>query len=326
MFGIKKRFTARLLCAILATLTVGLTACSGGGNTETEQTKADAGAASHAENRTADTATATGSGQDKTADSPTDTADTAGTADSTELIVFAAASMTETLTQLAETYQTVAPGVHLTFNFDSSGTLKTQIQEGADCDVFISAAQKQMDQLDSASENNPEGLDFVLAGTRVDLLENKVVLVTPAGNPAGITSFADVGQASLLVLGNADVPVGQYAQEIFTSLGLWDTLNAERKITFAGNVKEVTAQVAEGTADCGVIYVTDARSAIDAGSQLEVIAEAPADSHQPVIYPAAVLNGSHHLDEAKAFLAFLQTDASSVVFEAVGFSVPKDND
>jgi len=138
-----------------------------------------------------------------------------------ELIVFAAASMTETLTEIAEQYKTVAPNVTLTFNFDSSGTLKTQIQEGAECDVFISAGQKQMNQLDITADAsvNTEGLDFVLEGTRTNLLENKVTLVVPEGNPKGIESFDDLIEGLkagtvMLAMGNSDVPVGQYTQKI----------------------------------------------------------------------------------------------------------------
>ena len=136
-------------------------------------------------------------------------------ADPVTLNVFAAASMTETLTEIQEMYKEAAPNVTLVFNFDSSGTLKTQIQEGADCDVFISAAQKQMNQLDKDAdpEVNTDGLDYVLEGTRVNLLENKVVLAVPDGNPKNIESFADLGtdKLSLLALGNEDVPVGQYS-------------------------------------------------------------------------------------------------------------------
>lgn len=239
-----------------------------------------------------------------------------------ELTVFAAASMTETMTQIAQAYKTVAPDITLVYNFDSSGTLKTQIQEGADCDIFISAAQKQMDQLDAAKDaggGNTEGLDFVLQGTRVDLVENKVTLVVPEGDPAGVASFEDVAtdKVSLIALGNADVPVGQYSQEIFTYLGVWDQLNDDQKITFGTNVKEVTSQVAEGAVDCGVVYGTDAYSA-----GLEVVAQAPEGSHTPVVYPAAVLNITKHEAEARAFLDYLQSDDCAAVFEAVGFSIP----
>lgn len=242
-------------------------------------------------------------------------------ADPVELVVFAAASMTETLNQIAEQYKATAPNVTLTFNFDSSGTLKEQVQQGADCDLFISAAQKQMNQLDSTADIavNTDGLDFVLQGTRVNLLSNKVVLVVPEGNPAGVTSFDDVAteKVKLVALGNSDVPVGQYSEEIFTSMGVWDGLNADQKITFGTNVKEVTAQVAEAAVDCGVVYATDAASA-----GLTVIAEAPADSHKPVVYPAAVLNITKHEAEAKSFLAYLGSDDCVAVFESVGFSIP----
>lgn len=165
-----------------------------------------------------------------------------------ELVVFAAASMTETLTEIAEDYKEIAPNVTLTFNFDSSGTLKTQIQEGAACDVFISAGQKQMDQLDAAADPavNTEGLDFVAQGTRLNLLENKVTLCVPEGNPAGLTSFDDLAAKLsagdiLLAMGNSDVPVGQYTQKILAYYGLDEAALAEAGVlTYGTNVKEVT--------------------------------------------------------------------------------------
>ena len=235
------------------------------------------------------------------------------------LNVFAAASMTETLTEIQEMYKDVAPNVTLVFNFDSSGTLKTQIQEGADCDLFISAAQKQMNQLDKDAdpEVNTEGLDYVLEGTRVNLLENKVVLAVPDGNPKDIESFEDLGtdKLSLLALGNEDVPVGQYSTEILTNLGILDSLEAEGKITYGSNVKEVTTQVSEAAADAGIIYATDAFSA-----GLTVVDQAEGDLCKQVIYPAAVLNISRNPEAAKEFLAYLQTDTCMQVFEAVGFT------
>ena len=238
------------------------------------------------------------------------------------LNVFAAASMTETLTEIQETYKEVAPNVTLVFNFDSSGTLKTQIQEGADCDVFISAAQKQMNQLDKDAdpEVNTEGLDYVLEGTRINLLENKVVLAVPDGNPKGIESFADLGtdKLSLLALGNEDVPVGQYSEEILTNLGILDQLEQENKITYGSNVKEVTTQVSEAAADAGIIYATDAYSA-----GLPVVAQADDIMCKQVIYPAAVLNISENQDAAEAFLDYLKTDDCMKVFEEVGFTAVK---
>lgn len=159
--------------------------------------------------------------------------------------------------EIAELYKEQAPNVSLVFNFDSSGTLKTQIEEGADCDVFISAAPKQMNELDGskdAESGNPDGLDFVLQGTRIDLLENKVALAVPDGNPAGISSYEDLaaglGDGSImLAMGNADVPVGQYTQKILAYYDLSEEdLAAAGSITYGSNVKEVTTQVSEAGA------------------------------------------------------------------------------
>ena len=240
-----------------------------------------------------------------------------------ELTVFAAASLTETLTQIAEDYKTAAPDVTLVFNFDSSGTLKTQIQEGAVCDLFLSAGQKQMDQLDASADAsvNTEGLDFVLEGSRIDLLENKVTLAVPEGNPKGIDSFDALAEHLeagdiLLAMGNSDVPVGQYTQKILTWYGLDEAALANAGcITYGTNVKEVTTQVSEGSVDAGIIYCTDAFSA-----GLTIVDEATPEMCGQVIYPAAVLNTSEHQTEAQAFLDYLSTDDAMAVFESVGFS------
>ena len=240
-----------------------------------------------------------------------------------ELIVFAAASMTETLTTLGEQYMADHPEVKIIFNFDSSGTLKTQIQEGADCDIFISAGQKQMNQLDITAkpEVNTDGLDFVLEGTRFDILENKVALAVPEGNPAGINSYDDLiaglkDASIMLAMGNADVPVGQYTQKILKFFELVEEdLAAAGSITYGSNVKEVTTQVSEATVDCGIIYQTDAFSA-----GLTVVDTATAEMCGQVIYPAAVLNGAKNVEAATAFLEFLTGDAADTVFEAVGFT------
>lgn len=236
-----------------------------------------------------------------------------------EIIVFAAASMTDTMNEIAEMYKAVDPSVNVVYNFDSSGTLKTQIQEGADCDIFISAAQKQMNQLDASQgeEANPEKLDFVDTDTRFNLVSNSVVLITPVGNPADVTSFDDVAteKVSLIALGNSDVPVGQYSEEIFTYMGVWDQLNSEQKITFGTNVREVLAQVEEGGVDCGIVYSTDAATT----DKVEIAAAAPEGSHKAITYPAAVLKTSKNPDEAKAFIDYLKTDDCTAVFEDAGF-------
>lgn len=244
-------------------------------------------------------------------------------AEDVELIVFAAASLQETLTEIGGNYEKDHPGVTLVFNFDSSGTLKTQIREGADCDVFISAGQKQMDQLDASAGPavNTEGLDFVLEGTRRDLLENKVALAVPDGNPKGVESFDRLAGllesgGVFLAMGNSDVPVGQYTQKILDYYGLNENaLASSGLITYGSNVKEVAAQVDQGAVDCGIIYSTDAFSA-----GLTVVDTAGAEMCGRVIYPAAVLSVSRRPDEAGAFLDYLTGGGAGAVFERVGFT------
>ena len=255
--------------------------------------------------------------------SSTSAASPASSGESVELIVFAAASLTETLNAIAETYSAENPGVSFRFNFDSSGTLKTQIQEGADCDLFLSAGQKQMNQLDStaSAEVNTEGLDFVDSETRVDLLENKVVLCVPENDDKGIDSFDALAEHLkagdiLFCMGNSDVPVGQYTQKILAYYDLdEEALAAAGVITYGSNVKEVTTQVSEASVDAGVVYCTDAYSA-----GLTPVDEATAEMCGQVIYPAAVLKNAPHAEAAKAFLAYLQTEEAGSVFESVGFT------
>ena len=242
---------------------------------------------------------------------------------STELIVFAAASMTETLTELKTAYEAANPGVSLILSFESSGTLKTQIQEGAECDLFISAGQKQMNQLDISADAsvNTEGLDMVLQGSRINLLENKVALVVPEGNPKGIESFDDLAEklgagTVFMAMGNSDVPVGQYTQKILAFYGLDEAALANAgTLTYGTNVKEVTTQVKAASVDCGVVYGTDAFSA-----GLEIIDTATAEMCGQVIYPAAVMKESRHPEAAQAFLTWLTGEEASAVFSSVGFT------
>ena len=230
-----------------------------------------------------------------------------------EVVVFAAASMTETLEEIEKLYVKQHPDIKLTFNFDSSGTLKTQIEEGAECDLFISAAQKQMNGLSDGG--------YINAATRINLLENKVALCTAENSKAGIQSYDDMKSHLkagdiLMAIGNEDVPVGQYTQKIFSYYDLDEKALANRGIlTYGSNVKEVTSQIAEGAVDCGIIYQTDAYSA-----KLKVTDTATEEMCGQVIYPAAVLSASKRADAAKAFLDYLQTEEASAIFEKVGFT------
>ena len=256
-------------------------------------------------------------------EAPAEVAPESAPVEKTEIIVFAAASMTETLSQIKDLYEADHPEITITYNFDSSGTLKTQIQEGADCDLFISAGQKQMNQLDinASPDVNTDGLDFVLDGSRLNLLENKVVLAVPDGNPKGLESFDQLAEALkaggvFMAMGNSDVPVGQYTQKIlkYYELNEEELANAGL-ITYGTNVKEVTTQVSEASVDCGVVYCTDAFSA-----GLTVADSATAEMCGQVIYPASVLKTSAHPTEAQAFLDYLLTEPAMSVFESVGFS------
>lgn len=245
------------------------------------------------------------------------------TVEPVELVIFAAASMTETLTELGDKYMADNPNVKLLFTFDSSGTLKTQIQEGAEADIFISAGQKQMNQLDitASEEVNTEGLDFVLSDTRFNILENKVVLTVPEGNPANINSYDDLAAglkngSVMLAMGNADVPVGQYTQKILAYYELSEEdLAGAGCITYGSNVKEVTTQVSEAVVDCGIIYQTDAFSA-----GLTIADTATQEMCGQVIYPAAVMKSTQNAEAAKAFLDYLTSDEADAVFENVGFT------
>lgn len=248
-------------------------------------------------------------GSQSTADP--ETVETQGSAEPVELIVFAAASLTETLEEIIENYKSVVPNVTITPTYDSSGTLLDQIQAGAECDLFLSAGASQMDMLEEDGG--------VLEGSRLDLLENKVALAVPEGNPKGIESFDQLSELLksgdvTLAIGNSDVPVGQYTQKIFTYYGL-NEADISSCLTYGSNVKEVATQVSEGAVDCGIIYATDAFSA-----GLTTVDGATAEMCGQVIYPAAVAASSQHPDEAQAFLDYLTTADAGAVFESVGFT------
>lgn len=241
----------------------------------------------------------------------------------TELTVFAAASMTESLNQIAELYKKVAPDVKVLYNFDSSGTLKKQIESGAQCDIFISAGQKQMNEVDIKADPkiNTQKLDLMMQGTRFNIVSNKVVMIVPKGkNPNGINDFKDVvtDKVGIVAIGNMDVPVGQYAREIYKNLGIWDRLRIMNKTSYASTVKEVLSQVAAGAVDCGLVYSTDAATS----NAVDIVAEAPKGSHKPIAYPAAIMKSTKNKKAAAAFLDFLKGPEGTKVFSSIGFAIP----
>ena len=225
------------------------------------------------------------------------------------ILVAAAASLKNAYEdELIPMFEEQYPGVTVEGTYDSSGKLQTQIEEGLEADVFMSAATKQMKALDE------EGM--IASDTMVDLLENKIVLIVPAGSDSKIDSFEKIGDAESIALGDPEsVPAGQYAKEALTNLNVWDSI--QDKVSFGTNVTEVLNQVAAASADAGIVYATDAASMAD---QVEVVAEAPEGSlEKKVIYPVAVVKATAHEDAAKAFVDFLQTPEAMEVFESYGF-------
>lgn len=227
-----------------------------------------------------------------------------------ELLVSAAASLTDVLEEIKEVYKNHEPNTKITFTFGGSGALQTQIEEGAPVDIFISAAQKQMDTLEKGGE--------ILEDSRKTLLINKVVLITPKGDDKNISSFDDLINENIerIAIGDpSNVPVGQYSEEIFSNLNIKDTINS--KLILANDVRTVLAWVESGEVDCGIVYATDAFTS----DKVKIITGAPAGSHKEVSYPAAVVKSSKHVDSAKAFIDFLATDEAKNIFEKYGFAM-----
>lgn len=225
-----------------------------------------------------------------------------------ELLVMAAASLTDVCDELKEAYEEENESTTLNFSFGGSGTLQAQIEEGAPADIFMSAATKQMDAL------GDKGL--LKEGSTINLLENKVVLITPQGNPAGIKSFEEVSDAKIVGLGEPEsVPVGQYSKEIFSSIGIWDRIS--EKSNYGSDVRTVLSWVETGSVDCGVVYATDASTS----KNIEVICSAPEGTCSKVIYPAAILKSSENDASAMSFMEFLQSEKATKIFEKYGFTV-----
>ncbi|MCD7908822.1 MAG: molybdate ABC transporter substrate-binding protein [Clostridium sp.] len=294
----KKQITMFLAVAMAAGMMAG---CSSG--------KAETAAATEAETATtADTAAQAES--TAAAETEAEAGETTAELEPAEILVAAAASLKNAYEEeLIPMFQEQYPGVTVKGTYDSSGKLQTQIEEGLEADVFMSAATKQMKAL------NEE--DMIASDTITDLLENKIVLIVPSGSDSGLASFEDIEKAESIALGDpASVPAGQYAEEALTNLGIWDKI--QDKVSFGTNVTEVLNQVAAASADAGIVYATDAYSMAD---QVEIVAEAPEGSlEKKVIYPVAVVKNTAHEDQARAFVEFLKTDEAMAVFEKYGFS------
>ena len=304
----KKHITMMMAAVMAATVLAGCGASKEAATTAApSETAAEAGT-------TAGTEAGTETGEETKAEADAkaeaDTKAEAASGQETEILVAAAASLKNAYEEeLIPMFQDKYPGVTVKGTYDSSGKLQTQIEEGLEADVFMSAATKQMTALD--------GEGMIASDTITNLLENKIVLIVPAGSGSGLARFEDIEKAESIALGApASVPAGQYAEEALTSLGIWDKI--QDKVSFGTNVTEVLNQVAAASADAGIVYATDAASMAD---QVQVVAEAPEGSlAKKVIYPVAVVKNTANEEAAKNFVEFLKTDEAMKVFESYGFT------
>lgn len=229
-----------------------------------------------------------------------------------ELTIAAAASLTDVTAEISQIYKIAAPNVTLTFTYGASGALQTQIEDGAPVDIFMSAAQKQMDALEEKT--------LLLDSSRANLLENKVVLIVPKDSALGLTSFDDLAKkdVKLVAMGDpASVPAGQYGEELLTNLGIKDAVEA--KANFGTDVRQVLTWVESGEVDAGIVYATDAATS----DKVTVVCESPADSVKKIIYPVAILKASQYAQQAQSFIDFLKTDECVALFEKYGFIMAK---
>ena len=292
----KKHISMMMAAMMAATVLAGCGASGGAAPTAAPTEAATTAAETEAETTAAET------------EATTEAAQAAG--EETEILVAAAASLKNAYEEeLIPMFQDKYPGVTVKGTYDSSGKLQTQIEEGLEADVFMSAATKQMTALDE------EGM--IASDTITNLLENTIVLIVPTGSDSKLAKFEDIENAESIALGDpASVPAGQYAEEALTNLGIWDKI--QDKVSFGTNVTEVLNQVAAASADAGIVYATDAASMAD---KVEVVAEAPEGSlAKKVIYPVAVVKNTAHEEQAKNFVEFLKTDEAMKVFEAYGFT------
>lgn len=229
----------------------------------------------------------------------------------TEFSVSAAASLTDCMNELGDVFMKANPGVKCLFNYGSSGKLQQQIEQGAPADVFISAGQKQMNAL--------EEKDLIDKASRVDLLKNELVLIVPKDSKLDLKCFEDVtkDEVKMIAVGEASVPAGQYTEDVYKHLNLWDQVT--KKANFGQDVRTVLAWVENGEVDCGVVYATDAAIT----DKVKVAAQAPEGSHKPVIYPAAIMKNRAQPEIAEKFMAFIKGDEAARIFEKYGFAMAR---
>jgi molybdate transport system substrate-binding protein len=232
--------------------------------------------------------------------------------DKTQITVSAAISLRDSLDEIGQKYEASHPGVKLAFNYGASGTLQRQIEQGAPVDLFFSAAEKQMDQLQE------KGL--VDAATRRNIVANRLVLIVPAANQS-LRGFDSLTEPSVKVIAlgeTATVPAGMYAHETLEKLGLLTAV--EKKAVYVKEVRAVLTYVETGNADAGIVYQSDAQGS----TKVRIVATAPADSHDPIVYPAALIKGAKNPAAAQIFLAFLTGADARQIFVKHGF-LPAEN-
>ena len=227
-----------------------------------------------------------------------------------EVYILAAASMTDAIKEIGANYEKEHPNIKLMYNFASSGALQTQIEQGAPADVFISAAEKQM--------NNLEDKNLIDKSTRKDLLENQVVLIVPKDSDIKINDFQDLAtdKVAKIALGEPkSVPVGQYSEDIFKNLNILDKVKA--KAVYASDVRQVLSWVETGEVDCGIVYATDAAIS----DKVKILMNAPANTHKPIVYPIAMVNTTKNAEVAKDFINYLSEDKQKEILTKYGFTV-----
>ncbi|MEY8353184.1 molybdate ABC transporter substrate-binding protein [Lachnospiraceae bacterium 54-53] len=296
------RFGKKLFAAMMAAALVGAAAAGCSSPAGSESTAASPAPQTTSAEETAKPEETGRAAAETAADEPLD------------LYVFIAASLKNTMEKIKESYETSHPDVNIIYNADSSGTLQTQIEEGARCDIFFSAATKQMDALSEGG--------YVIDGSVTSLLENKIVLIKPAGGETAVTGFDTVTEASSLALAGEDVPVGQYARKLFTNMGILDQVMA-MEINEGPNVTAVLTAVAEGSNEVGIVYATDAASMAD---QVEILAEAGPEMVDPAVYPVGLILDKEateaQAEAAAEFKDYLVKDEGvKKLFTEAGFKV-----